>query len=382
MQQHIYVHFPYCLYRCHYCDFNSYAVAAGSIPENLYVQALIDEWRYHVDQGYFTGEVNSVFFGGGTPSLLQPQAIATLLAAFAKDVSLTGDCEITLEANPGTIDGPKLKSFALAGINRLSLGVQSLHEAYLQKFGRIHTALEALQAVKAALSAHIPRVSVDLIFGFPGQTLCEWQQDVETVTNYPLKHISCYALTAEPGTLYYKDIRQKKHAETGADEFAQMLIWTHDYLKGQGLESYEISNFAESGEESRHNLGYWRYEPYLGLGAGAVSTLFKTQNGAVRLSNIKGPESYRQAVMTGRFFAREDIDLPTAMFEFIMMGLRTVQGICSENFARRFGVDFFNVYATAVEQATGRALATWEGTRLKPTRQGLFLNHQLVGCFM
>ena len=212
---HLYIHFPYCLYKCHYCDFNSYALEPSEIPYDAYTEALSLELavrqQMNVDSGpYFFSpdtEIKTIFFGGGTPSLMPQIQIQKILAAVRKYFVISEEAEITLECNPGTLNPQTLAGFKESGINRISIGVQSFNDKYLARFGRIHTGKEAEQAISMALELGID-VSGDLIFGFPGQTLKEWQQDLTILSQYDLSHASCYALTAEPGTQYYQNIKQ------------------------------------------------------------------------------------------------------------------------------------------------------------------------------
>jgi oxygen-independent coproporphyrinogen-3 oxidase len=322
--------------------------------------------------------------GGGTPSLFSAEALSQVLTALNQHFDFTNTVEITLEANPGTVDLPKLKEFQAAGINRISLGVQSLQDAYLGAFGRIHTGTEALLALEAALLAGFERVNADLIFGFPGQTFKEWQNDVETILKLGLKHLSCYSLMAESGTIFTRDVKAGKIAETHPEIFADMLEWTHERLSQAGLPSYEVSNFAKVGEESRHNQAYWGFHSYLGLGAGACgqNVVFESNPSVCRTVNVKSPDLYQERVRQGSdFFDVENVDSTTAMKEFVLMGLRTQAGLSDENFRALFATDLASVFGSAITKHIQKGHLIWSGSNLKPTRCGLFLNNTVVGDF-
>ena len=407
----IYIHYPYCLYKCHYCDFNSHAYAKSDIPQNQYTQALLAELqRRRVDftksgTGFFPDgtKIKTIFLGGGTPSLMNPNDLEKILNAL-RDVFLFDDhIEITLESNPGTVTFEKFRDFKSAGVNRVSLGVQSLHDRYLSKFGRIHTAREAHVAVEAAVAAGIPRISTDLIYGFPNQSLSEWQKDLDEMLSWNLGHASCYALTAEEGTEFAKSVKNQLVAETNPDLFADFQEFTYARLAATGRRAYEVSNFALPGEESRHNLAYWNYESYLGLGAGACSQ-FVSSVGANnhsplqgnitvrRQTNYRAPEHYMRTIACAdNFYTTEVIEQTTAMQEFVMMGLRLQDGVDENRFQNLFQKSFRAVFVKAIAQnlengrlvyeRAGLGPAPKENHRLKVTQQGFLMNHALVWDF-
>lgn len=389
---HVYIHFPYCLYKCHYCDFNSFATERSDIPFSPYTDALLQEMTlrkrlYEKTGTYFFPpgtQIDTIFLGGGTPSLFSAEGISRVLTALSRYFHLASDVEITLEANPGTIDLPKLQEFRAAGVNRISLGVQSLEDKYLGAFGRIHTGTEALSALDAALLAGFERVNADLIFGFPRQTLKEWQTDVATILKLGLKHLSCYSLMAEPGTIFTRDVKAGKIQETHPEVFADMLEWTHECLSQAGLPSYEISNFAKVGEESRHNQAYWDFHSYLGLGAGACgqNVVLESDPSVCRTVNIKSPDLYQEKIKQGSdFFNVENVDSATAMKEFALMGLRAREGLSGENFRILFATDLVSIFGPAITEHIQKGNLFWCESHLKPTRRGLFLNNTVVGDF-
>lgn len=390
--QHVYIHFPYCLYKCHYCDFNSFATERADIPFSPYVDALLQEMTlrqklYEKTGTYFfpsDAQIDTIFLGGGTPSLFSAQDISRILTALKGYFTFSPNVEITLEANPGTVDLPKLKEFRAVGINRISLGVQSLQDKYLGAFGRIHTGNDALVALETALEAGFTRVNADLIFGFPGQTLKEWQNDVETILKLGLKHLSCYSLMAEPGTIFTRDVKAGKIDETHPEIFSDMLEWTHERLSAAGLPTYEISNFAQIGEECRHNQAYWDFRSYLGLGAGACgqNVALVSDPSVCRTMNVKSPDLYQERIKKGSdFFDVENVDTATAMKEFVLMGLRTRNGLSNENFYRLFATDLNAIFGLAIADHIRRGNLFWNESNLQPTRSGLFLNNTVVGDF-
>lgn len=427
---HVYVHFPYCLYKCHYCDFNSFAIEAGKIPSDAYQRALLQEIKsrrtYFENSGLHSfpkgARIHSVFFGGGTPSLMVPQNLAEIISALAREYSLAPDCEITLEANPGTITKKLLSEFKQMGVTRLSLGVQSLADKNLKRFGRIHSVEEAWQALAEAQQVFADQLSCDLIYGFPEQSLAEWQNDLNRIAALGLKHISCYALTAESGTQFSADIKKQVYAEPNEDLLAEMFIATHAFWQSRGLAAYEISNFAEAGYESRHNLGYWNYESYVGLGAGACSNFVpetmkpskadlasacgavagvgskgmlstpvekdddgeETQNDiVVRTVNHKVPETYMRTLADGgNFFIEEEINRRTAMSEFMMMGLRLAEGIASADFQKLFQDDWRRIFGPELKVRTRREDFIIAEGRLKVAPEVRLRLNQLLQAFV
>lgn len=388
---HIYIHFPYCLYKCHYCDFNSHAHERGQIPLGRYTQSLLAEMkrRRHIHEqsgrSFFARDsrIESIFFGGGTPSLMNPSDVAIILEHLQKYFLFSPNIEITLEANPGTLTKESIREFCKAGINRVSMGMQSLNDAYLKKYGRIHSAAQALEALDWLLDSDLARVSVDLIYGFPGQESSDWEMQLNTILSRPLSHLSCYALTVEEGTLLAKQVRDGLVAAPDPDRQASFQELSYDRLGRAKLESYEISNFARSGEECRHNLAYWQYHSYLGLGAGAVSqfvNLSPDQKIKVRReSNHRAPEHYQNSVnSTQDFYISEGIDLSTAIKEYMMMGLRLKKGVTENDFAELFGVTLPQVFGqTLIDKIQQGYLESSKGM-ISPTRAGMLFNNKVI----
>jgi len=330
----LYVHLPWCARKCPYCDFNSYA-APGPVPEDDYIEALfadLDRELKRVGERRF----ETVFIGGGTPSLFRPEGIARLLRGVRRRASLAPDAEITLEANPGTVDTTRLKGFLNAGINRLSIGVQSFNDSMLRSLGRIHDGQEALRAVQLAREAGFTNFNLDLMFGLPGQGIEEALSDVQTAMALSPSHISFYHLTLEPNTIFYKHPPAVPDEESvwRAQERCQQALRAGGYLQ------YEVSAYARSGFQCRHNLNYWRFGDYVGIGAGAHGKITDADNDRlIRTAKVRRPEAYFESLRItaetggGEVIARKDRPL-----EFLMNHLRLREGFPESAFPTRTGV--------------------------------------------
>ncbi len=396
----LYLHIPYCHAKCPYCDFNSHA--ATQWPEAEYTDALIHELDHYAAQPEWQGEVGTIFFGGGTPSLFAPESIARVLAAVRRIWPLnsgqpadsadptsayrplpTASCpEITLEANPGTITLDKLRGFRDAGINRISFGVQSFNPRHLKTLGRIHDDQEAIAAIHFARAAGFDNINLDLIFAVPGQTLEEWQADLRTAIALAPDHISAYNLTFEEGTAFYT-MRAKQQLTQAPEEIeVAMFTRTQDLLGAAGYAHYEISNYAPPGRECRHNLNYWRGGAYLGVGAGAHSFCHIPVPGR-RWSDEKSPTGYIQKVNThghARVYAEALAD-SQAQGEFVFLNLRLRDGFEARAFAERFGVDFVSAFPHAAElQRDGLLEANASHWHL--SERGLMLADSVFATFL
>jgi oxygen-independent coproporphyrinogen-3 oxidase len=333
----LYVHVPWCRHVCPYCDFNVYAAAEP--PEREYAAAVVDELAAHARDARWTGRrAGTVYFGGGTPSLLSPQAIEAVLDAVVRSHGLADGAEVSLEANPGTVSRERLAVYRQAGINRLSLGAQSFEARHLRVLGRDHAATDTEDAVAAARAAGFDNVSLDLIFGVPGETVEEWGRDLAAAIALRPEHVSAYALTYEEGTPYHAWRASGRIAPVSDDDEAAMAETTVALLEGAGLARYEISSFARPGREARHNVSYWDGSDYLGVGAGAHS-FSRTPPPGRRWMNERLPARYLAAVRAGgRAVAREEeLTAAQARGEFVMTGLRRIAGVDAREFARRFG---------------------------------------------
>lgn len=371
----LYIHIPYCVSKCPYCDFNSHVVA--EIPEENYTDALLRELENYGDSNDWHGRpVQSIFFGGGTPSTFHPQSIGKLLAWTAATFPIQADCEITLEANPGTVDAANFSGYRDAGINRISVGVQSFQPKLLKFLGRVHSADEAKQALNIVKQAGFDNFSFDLIYANPGQRLEDLEADLDAALEFQPPHLSAYNLTFEEGTPFHHEYRAGRMKNLSEDEEIAMAELIEQKLSGAGLRRYEISNYARPGCYSRHNVNYWQSGDYLGLGAGAHSYHRIKTDGAMgqRWSNEKNPGRYMALGIKSSVAVvdRETIDETKAVGEFLFLGLRMTEGISNDEFCARFSkspVDFYPQIRTwsdagLMEERDGRLLLTRKGLLL------------------
>ena len=370
----LYVHFPWCVQKCPYCDFNSHE-AGETIPERAYVDALIADLQSALPL-IWGRPVVSVFFGGGTPSLLSPAAIDELLAAFRALAMLAPDAEITLEANPGTVEAEKFAGFRAAGVNRLSLGIQSFNDAHLQALGRIHDAAEAKRAAHLA-SQHFETFNLDLMYGLPGQTHAQALADIETALSLSPTHLSCYQLTLEPNTRFAAFPPELPEGDVCAD----MQEAIEARLAAAGFSNYETSAFALANRQCKHNLNYWFFGDYLGIGAGAHGKL-SSHEGIIRETRPKHPAAYLAAHQSGQFVQeRRNLGAAELPFEFMMNALRLNQGFPRRLFAERTGLPFEAAEAGLLK-ATRQGLVESDGEILRPTRQGRHFLNELLMLFL
>ena len=375
----LYVHIPFCTAKCGYCDFNSYAGHEHLIPS--YTDALLAEaalWR-PAARGR---TVTSVFLGGGTPSLNPAAEMRQILDGLRAAFTIAPDAEVSLEANPGSIDTAYLRDLRDAGFNRLSIGVQSFDDEELRSLDRIHTAADAEAAVSAARAAGFDNVNLDLIYGLPGQPLARWQQNLERALALEPEHLSLYALTVEEGTPLARDIARGRVQPPDGDLQADHYEWTQDRMGRAGYDHYEISNWARPGRRCRHNLVYWQHREYLGLGAGAHSYF----NG-VRFSTVLLPNRYIELVQeasaaTGSRAMRhlvnvEPITPDVAAADALILGLRLIDGVDVAEFAQRFGVDVDARYGETLAEFTSYGLLERSNGRLRLTRRGRLLSNEL-----
>ena len=355
----LYLHIPYCQSKCPYCDFNSHAAAQW--PEDDYVAALVAELERRADEAPWTGRrLKTIFFGGGTPSLFQPESIAHVLDAAARRFGLEEGAEITLEANPGTVDMARLAGFRAAGVNRVSFGAQSFNDERLRFLGRIHTAAETREAARMARRAGFERFNLDLIFAVPDQTIEETLDDIGEAAALGPDHISAYNLTFEEGTAFFTEMKRGRIRPLDGDRQAEFYAAVRDELPRRGYPMYEISNYAPPGHEARHNLSYWRMESYLGLGAGAHSFARDERGGGGRRWwNERMPARYiARALADGCAEAGDEaIDTLRARGEFVFLNLRLRAGLSLADFAARFGESFESAFG-------GRTAGLFEGELL------------------
>jgi oxygen-independent coproporphyrinogen-3 oxidase len=347
------------------------------IPEAVYTDALLRELeRYGESDDWCGRTVQSIFFGGGTPSTFKPTSIGKLLAWVAATFPIDNDCEITLEANPGTVDSENFAGYRDGGVNRISVGVQSFQPRLLKFLGRIHSADEARRALEIVKQTGFDNFNLDLIYANPGQTLAELEADLDAALEIQPPHLSAYNLTFEEGTPFYHEYRNGKMTSLGEDEEIAMAELIETKLGEAGLGRYEISNYARPDCHSRHNVNYWRYGDYLGLGAGAHSYT-RANAGALsgrRWSNEKNPARYMALVQENRqaVVEREELDCAKAAGEFMFLGLRMIEGISTEQFSSRFGKPPIDFYPQIRDWLEGNILAENDG-RLRFTQKGLLL---------
>ncbi|ACB96955.1 radical SAM family heme chaperone HemW [Beijerinckia indica] len=334
----IYLHWPFCLSKCPYCDFNSH-VRAEPIDEPRFLSGLKRELAHRASLTPGR-QVSSIFFGGGTPSLMQGSTVAALIDAIAGHWPLAPQVEITLEANPTSVEAERFAAYRAAGVNRVSLGVQALDDAALQSLGRKHSAAEALRAVKTAASL-FERYSFDLIYGRPGQTLADWRRELGDALHYARDHLSLYQLTIEPETPFAQLAASGRFTLPEADLGRDLWDLTQEVMNKAGLPAYEVSNHARPGAESRHNLLYWRYGEYAGVGPGAHGRLL-TPHGRRAQATLRQPDLWLKTVEERGEGLTEDMPLTREeqADEFLLMGLRLTEGIAPENFRAVAGRDF------------------------------------------
>ncbi len=333
----LYAHIPYCQRRCPYCDFNAYA--PGIWPEDRYTDALFAEIRQASTEAPWAGqEVGTIFFGGGTPSLFSPASIERVLTGIATCFPIAADAEVTLEANPGTVQLEALRGFRGAGVNRLSYGIQSLNDRHLVTLGRIHNAEAARAAVSLARDAGFDAINTDFMFGIPGQSLADWSADLRAALALDPGHISAYNLTYEEGTAFHAWRAAGRLIPAAEDDEVAMFRETQRALAEAGYQQYEISNYARTDRACRHNITYWRRQPYLGVGAGAHS-FASTPPWGHRWSNARPPGLYMDLVARqGRaVVAEERPSRDEAIGELLFLGLRLREGIDLDAFVDGFG---------------------------------------------
>jgi oxygen-independent coproporphyrinogen-3 oxidase len=330
----IYVHWPFCVSKCPYCDFNSHV--RDTVDHRRWRNALVSELKYWSDQTP-EREVGSVFFGGGTPSLMEPKTVAAVIDEAAKCWNLADDVEITLEANPNSAEAARFAAYRTAGVNRVSLGVQSLNDDALRMLGRAHDAQEALRAVEAAAKI-FPRFSFDLIYARPDQTAAAWRDELTRALAFADGHLSVYQLTIEKGTPFFAAHRKGTIRVLDEDEAAALFEVTQEILEARGMPAYEISNHARPGQESRHNLAYWRSDDYAPIGPGAHGRV--TEDGTTfAIANRRAPEAWLEAVERegNATEERRALSFDERRDEVVMMGLRIAEGIPRDRFRARTG---------------------------------------------
>ncbi|MBZ0126072.1 MAG: radical SAM family heme chaperone HemW [Rhodocyclaceae bacterium] len=370
----LYVHFPWCVQKCPYCDFNSHEVREG-IPEARYLAALIADLEQSLPL-VWGRPVVSVFIGGGTPSLLSPESVDALLGAVRARLTLLPDAEVTLEANPGTVEAARFAGYRAAGVNRLSVGVQSLDPRHLAALGRIHDTSEARRAVELAL-AHFDNVNLDLMYALPDQTPEEARADIEAAAAFGTPHLSAYHLTLEPNTAFHR----APPPLPDADLAAQMQDAVEEALAARGYEHYEVSAFARRGMQCRHNLNYWLFGDYLGIGAGAHGKI-SSHEGVRRTMKHKHPQAYLDGAERGDAVQEaHEVSADDLPFEFMMNALRLTEGFPARLFAERTGLTL-EAIRPQLDEAAAQGLLEETAERIAPTERGRRFLNDLLQLFL
>lgn len=371
----LYVHYPWCVRKCPYCDFNSHEAGASGIPGDDYLNALRADLESALPL-IWGRRIVSIFIGGGTPSLMDAQAVDRLLSDIRALLPLDIGCEITLEANPGTFEAGRFASYRDSGVNRLSIGIQSFDEAKLKALGRIHDRAQALAAIEIA-QRHYENFNLDLMYALPGQSLAELQADVEQALAISPPHLSLYQLTLEPNTVFAK----YPPALPDEDTAAAMYEWLEQRTSDAGYRRYEVSAYARPGRECRHNLNYWSFGDYLGIGAGAHSKI-SFPHRIVRQVRFRQPATYLEHAAHSEFVAEShEVSRRELPFEFMLNALRLTDGVPSNSFFERTGVPLSSIEAELGE-AERRGLLVRSHVSLGPTRFGTRFLSDLQTIFL
>ena len=384
--QGVYVHTPFCLQKCLYCDFPSYAGFSEEVRQQ-YVDALCREIEIRsLRRELPVAKGATIYFGGGTPTVLSIEQIARIVACLKENGWWNEPAEATIEANPGTVNAEKLKALRELGFDRISLGVQSLQDTELRALGRIHTAEQALHAVEAAKQAEFRRINADLMSGIPSQTPESFRNTLDTVLELNLSHISAYSLILEEGTSLDRLVASGKVTLPDEDTSYVMYEMTTNLLGQAGLKRYEVSNYSKPGQESLHNKVYWHYEPYAAFGAAAC-----TFNGRERRTNtidvreyIKRWKASDENLTEGKaaLYETEQLDRKTLISEAMIMGLRLTEGISPDTIRKRFGIDVFSYYGNEIRMLLQKNMLVCDGERLRLTEYGMRYGNRAFEAFV
>ncbi|MCX8131000.1 MAG: radical SAM family heme chaperone HemW [Clostridia bacterium] len=372
----LYIHIPFCMSKCHYCDFNSFSGMEGSIPG--YFDALKKEICLYEDmlKDY---EIKTVFIGGGTPSYVHESYIVEVMNLCNEKLNICENGEISIESNPGTLDPHKLSAYRKAGVNRLSIGLQARQDHILKRIGRIHCSGDFDISFYNAREAGFKNINTDLIFGLPGQKLSDWKETIESIVGLGVEHVSCYSLKIEEGTVFGNmlDIGEISYIDDELDR--EMYSRAVEYLTSNGYRHYEISNFAKPGFECRHNLVYWNAEPYIGVGAGAHS-YFQGK----RTNNINSVEEYVKSIGKGEIPGENTgyINKDDEISEYMILGLRLIEGVSAKKFFKRFDTDIFDKYGKRLDKLVKDGLLDVEEDKIRLTTKGLDLANRVFVEFI
>ena len=371
----LYVHLPWCMRKCPYCDFNSHEMPKAELPEQRYVNAVIADLEAALPL-IWGRTIHSIFIGGGTPSLFSPAAIDRLLGDIRARLRLEPDCEITMEANPGTFEKDRFRAYRSAGVTRLSIGVQSFNDEHLKALGRVHDRAQALAAVEEAAHA-FDTFNLDMMYALPGQTMAQVGQDMATALQFAPPHISIYHLTIEPNTYFAKFPPIIPEEDTAYD----MLDHITELTAAAGLDRYEVSGYARNGHRCAHNLNYWQFGDYLGIGAGAHSKISFAHR-VVRQVRLREPRLYMDGALLGNAVAKdEEVARAELPFEYMLNALRLRHGFGLREFTERTGLAVTAIQA-ALEEAERKGLIERDFARVRPTRRGFDFLSDLQGLFL
>lgn len=375
----LYIHVPWCVRKCPYCDFNSHAISTGELPaelEQAYLSAL-EQDLISVLPSVWGRAIHTVFIGGGTPSLLSAHALDRMMMILRNLFNLAPNTEVTMEANPGTVESSRFMDYAASGVTRLSLGIQSFDDDSLQRLGRIHNSDQAKQAIDMAQKA-FQRVNLDLMYALPYQTLASCQQDIQTALSFGTEHLSLYNLTMEPNTVFAKYPPEGLPDDDLAGDLQDLLI---EMTAQAGFEQYEVSAYARHQAYCQHNLNYWEFGDYIGVGPGAHGKI-SSHNQIVRTARLKNPESWMQKVMTGEHIAEtRQLSVQELPFEFMLNALRLRQGVPTHYFSEHCGVNL-SVMTPMIEQAVAKGLLDENPSRLQATELGWRYLNDLQALFL
>ncbi len=376
MGKGLYVHVPFCIKKCNYCDFNSFKL--NQEDKKAYIESIITEMKIYSKQfnkDYFS----TVFIGGGTPSILENKELKLLIDNIKDNFNIADDAEISIEANPGTLTKEKLETLYLGGVNRLSMGLQSSDKKHLESLGRIHSYEEFKKNFEIAREVGFENINVDLMFSLPNQTIEQWKQTLEDVVKLNPTHISAYSLIIEDETVFGKLYDEGKLELLDEELDLKMYYYTRDYLKENGYNQYEISNYAKNKKECKHNVLYWKCGQYLGLGPGSHSYLNEE-----RFSNCKDIKTYCEKLRAFELPIEhiEKLDKQDMMEEKIFMGLRMNEGINLKKFNEKFKVDFMQIYKNEVESLKNSGLVEIINSRLCLTNKGIDISNKVFVEFL
>lgn len=377
----VYVHIPFCARKCFYCDFHSLEVRDAHRFAHLvdsYLAALRREALYFRSI-WGDKPIESLFIGGGTPSLLPADKLASFISFLRTELPFAAAPEITMEANPHSLSEEGMEVLTGAGVNRVSLGAQAFQDGLLRAIGRLHRAEQIGESVHLLRRAGVSSINLDLIFGLPGQSLVHWRESLEQALALEPDHLSCYALTVEPGTLLHAWQEAGVLQLPGEDEQADMYDLTRTMLPEAGYEHYEISNFSRPGHRCRHNLLYWHNRPYIGLGSGAAGYVH-----GCRYSNRADLDGYIKSWEKGEpsYEEFQELNPEQQMDETMMLGMRLLEGVAVEEFRRRFGVSYWDVYREAITELIGQGLVEEVQGYLRTTELGLLLENRVSAAFL